>query len=127
MSWFIVSRSTVLVLGRFSFHAIGFITQGDDSHFPHSHCSPSVRRLSLSSCSKSLSWVASESSSSFKDSSSITCNSSVISCMSAVVCFALSLRLLHVLAEGPAVVMALVVVLTTFFFPLTRGLAFPLS
>ena len=47
--------------------------------------------------------------------------------MSAAVCLALSLRLLHRFTKGPAVVTALVVNLATFFFPLPRSLAFPLS
>ena len=91
----------------------------------HSHCSLSVSALSLSSCSKSLSWVVSESCSSFEDSSSIAWSSSMISCIKAAVCLALSLSLLHRLAEGPPVVLG--VVLATFFFILPRGLAFPLS
>ena len=51
----------------------------------------------------------------------------MISCIKAVVCLALSLSLLHKLAEGPAVVAVFGVDLTTFFFILPRGLAFPLS
>ena len=86
-----------------------------------------MSRLSLSSCSKSLSWVASESCSSLEDSSSIACSSSVISCIKAAVCLALSLSWLHKLAEGPAVVTAFGVNLAMFFFILPRGLAFPLS
>ena len=105
---------------------IGSLAQGGDSWLLHSHCSLSVRRLSLSSCSKSLSWVTSESCS-FEDSSSIACSSSVISCISAAVCLALSLEWLHKLAEGPAVVTAFGVILATFFFILPRGLAFPFS
>ena len=106
---------------------IGSLAQGGNSWLLHSHCSLSVRRLSLSSCSKSLSWVASESCSSFEHSSSIACSSSVISCISAAVCLALSLQWLHKLAEGPAVVNAFGVDLATFLFILPMGLAFPLS
>ena len=48
--------------------------------------------------------------------------------MSAAVCFALSCNLLLRLAEGLAEVVALAVVLTTFFFPFSGGLTpFPLS
>ena len=116
ISWFDISISTVSFPCRSLFNVFGSIVQGGDSCLLHSHCSPSVRRLSLSSCSKSLSWVASESYSSFKDSSSIACTSSVISCMSAAVCLALSLRLLHKFTEGPAVVTAFVVDLAMFSF-----------
>ena len=90
----------------------------------HNHCSSWVRGISLSSCSKSLIWVASESRSSFADSFSIACNSSVISCINAAVCFALSFNWLCRLAEGLHVVL---VVLMGFFFPLPAGLAFPFS
>ena len=47
--------------------------------------------------------------------------------MSVAVCLALSLRLLHKFTEGRAVVTAFVVNLVMVFFPLPRGLAFPLS
>ena len=47
--------------------------------------------------------------------------------MSAAVCLALSLKLLHKFTEGPVVVTAFVLNLAMFFFPLPRGLAFPLS
>ena len=87
-----------------------------------SHWSSSVKQFSLSSHSISLSWVASESCSSFNDSSSIACNSSVISCISTAVCFALSCYLLLRLIGGLAKVVATAVVLTTFFFPFSGGL-----
>ena len=107
---------------------MGLLCQGDDSCLLHSHCSLSLRRLSLSSCSKSLSCMASEHCSSFEDSSSIACNSSVISCMSVAVCLALSLKLLHNFTIGLAVVTVFTVDLATFFFPLLKGfIAFPLS
>ena len=59
--------------------------------FRGSHCSSSVKGISLSSCSRSLTHVVSEACSSSADSSSIACSSSVISCIKAVVCLALSL------------------------------------
>ena len=69
----------------------------------NSHCSlSSVKQFSLSSCSKSLSWVASESCSSFRDSYSIACNSSVSCCIIAAVTFALLWSLLLKFEEGPA-------------------------
>ena len=90
----------------------------------NSHCSSSVKGMSLSSCSKSLTHVASESCSLFADSSSIAWSSSVISCIKAAVCLAFSFIWLHSVTEGLVVVFG---VLRGIFFPLPTGLVFPLS
>ena len=87
-----------------------------------SHWSLSVKQFSLSSHSISLSWVASESYSSFNDSSSIACNSFVISYISTAVCFALSCSLPLRLLEGLTKVVTTAVILATFFFTFSGGL-----
>ena len=93
------------------------VSRKGTSDILNSHCSSSVKQFSLSSHSKSLSCVASESCLSFMDSSSLACSSSVISCIIVAVSFALSCNLLLKLDGGPDKVVALAATLTTFFFP----------